>query len=66
MSLAEPGRYSRNEALIITGRLESEGIAAIVFDGDMAIGDGSDLLIPVRVMVDADDFAEARAIIPDR
>jgi len=66
MSLAELGRYSRNEALIIAGRLESEGIAAIVLDGDMAIGDGSDLLIPVRVMVDADDFAEARAIIPDR
>ena len=64
MSLAELGRYSRNEALIIVGRLNSEGIAAIAFDGDMSIGDGSYLLIPVRVMVDEDDLAEARSIIP--
>ena len=65
MSLAELGRYSRNEALIIVGRLESEGIPAIAFDGDMSIGDGSYLLIPVRVMIDEDDLPEARAIIPD-
>lgn len=64
MSLAELGRYSRNEALIIVGRLNSEGIGAIAFDGDMSIGDGSYLLIPVRVMVDEDDLAEARTIIP--
>ncbi len=65
MSLVELGRYSRNEALIIVGRLESEGIPAIAFDGDMSIGDGSYLLIPVRVMIDEDDLSEARAIIPD-
>jgi len=65
MSLVELGRYSRNEALIIVGRLESEGIPAIAFDGDMSIGDGSYFLIPVRVMVDEDDLAEARGIIPD-
>lgn len=65
MSLVELGRYSRNEALIIVGRLESEGIPAIAFDGDMSIGDGSYLLIPVRVMIDEDDVPEARAIIPD-
>ncbi|KQM74367.1 MULTISPECIES: putative signal transducing protein [unclassified Sphingomonas] len=65
MSLVELGRYSRNEALIIVGRLESEGIPAIAFDGDMSIGDGSYLLIPVRVMIDEDDLPEARAIIPD-
>ena len=63
MSLAELGRYSRNEALIIVGRLNSEGIGAIAFDGDMSSGDGSYLLIPVRVMVDEDDLAEARTII---
>ena len=44
-------------------RLESEGIPAIAFDGDMSIGDGSYLLIPVRVMIDEDDLSEARAII---
>ena len=65
MSLVELGRYSRNEALIIVGRLESEGIPAIAFDGDMSIGDGSYLLIPVRVMIDEDNLPEARAIIPD-
>jgi hypothetical protein len=63
LSLVELGRYSRNEALIIVGRLESEGIPAIAFDGDMSIGDGSYLLIPVRVMIDEDDLSEARAII---
>ncbi|MEG3163567.1 DUF2007 domain-containing protein [Sphingomonas sp. PB2P19] len=63
MSLAELGRYERMEAYIIVGRLESEGIPAIAFDGESSIGDGSWLLIPVRVMVDEDDLAEARAIL---
>lgn len=63
MSLAELGRFDRMEAHIIVGRLESEGIPAIAFDGETSIGDGSWLLIPVRVMVAEDDLAEARAII---
>lgn len=63
MSLAELGRFDRMEAHIIVGRLESEGIPAIAFDGETSIGDGSWLLIPVRVMVDEDDLAEAKAII---
>ena len=63
MSLAELGRFDRNEAHIIVGRLESEGIPAIAFDGNASIGDGSWLLVPVRVMVDADDLTAARAII---
>lgn len=63
MSLVELGRYSRNEAHIVVGRLESEGIPAIAFDGDMSIGDGSWLLVPVRVMVDDDDLPLARRII---
>lgn len=66
MSLAELGRFERMEAHIIVGRLESEGIPAIAFDGETSIGDGSWLLIPVRVMVDEDDLAEARAIISAR
>ncbi|RXD05291.1 DUF2007 domain-containing protein [Sphingomonas sp. UV9] len=65
MSLVELGRYDRNEAFIIVGRLESEGIPAVAFDGGMSIGDGSSLLIPVRVMVHEDDFAAARDILPD-
>ena len=65
MSLIELGRFSRNEAHILIGRLESEGIAAIAFDGETSIGDGSYLLIPVRVMVDEDDAEVARQIVAD-
>ncbi|PXA89737.1 hypothetical protein DMC47_28370 [Nostoc sp. 3335mG] len=65
MALAELGRYPRVEAQIIVGRLESEGIPAVAFDGEASIGDGSWLLIPVRVMVDADDLDDARHIIDE-
>ncbi|WP_431469146.1 DUF2007 domain-containing protein [Sphingosinithalassobacter sp. LHW66-3] len=63
MALAELGRYNRFEAHIIVGRLESEGIPAIAFDAESSIAEGSAFLIPVRVMVDADDLAEARRIV---
>lgn len=63
MSLVELGRYDRNLANILVGRLESEGIDAVAFDGGASIADGSWLLIPVRVMVDEDDEAAARAIL---
>jgi Putative prokaryotic signal transducing protein len=62
MSLVELGRYDRNLANILVGRLESEGISAIAFDGAASIADGSWLLIPVRVMVDEDDLDTAQAI----
>ena len=65
MSLKELGRYNRNEAHILIGRLESEGIPAIAFDGETSIGDGSYLFIPVRVMVDEDDLEVARRIVAD-
>ena len=61
--MVELGRFDRNLAHILIGRLESEGIPAIAFDGETSIGDGSWLLIPVRVMVDEDDLAAARAIV---
>lgn len=64
MSLVEVGRYSRNEAHIVVGRLESEGIPAIAFDGETSIGEGSWFLIPVRVMVDDEDLDAARALLP--
>jgi hypothetical protein len=63
MSLVELGRYDRNLANIIVGRLDSEGIDAIAFDGGASIADGSYLLIPVRVMVDDEDFGTAKAIV---
>lgn len=63
MALVELGRFDRIEAHIVVGRLDSEGIDAIAFDGEMSIGDGSALLIPVRVMVDDEDLAAARRIL---
>jgi hypothetical protein len=63
MALVELGRFNRNEAHILIGRLESDGIPAIAFDGESNIGDGSYLFIAVRVMVDADDLAAAKAIV---
>ncbi|MGP7794879.1 putative signal transducing protein [Sphingomonas sp. CLY1604] len=63
MSLIELGRYDRNLANIIVGRLAAEGIEAIAFDGGASIADGSYLLIPVRVMVDEGDLPAARAIV---
>lgn len=65
MSLVELGRFDRNEAHILIGRLDSEGIDAIAFDGETSIGDGSYLLIPVRAMVDEDDAPLARKIVAD-
>lgn len=63
MALVELGRFARIEAQILVGRLESEGIPAVAFDGEASIADGSWLLIPTRVMVDEDDLAAARAIV---
>ncbi len=62
-SLVELGRYSRIEAHIVVGRLDSEGIPAVAFDGNASIVEGSWLLIPVRVMVDADDLHRARLVL---
>jgi hypothetical protein len=45
MSLVELGRYERIEAHLIVGRLDSEGIDAVAFDGGASIADGSWLLI---------------------
>ena len=65
MSLVEVGRFARNEANILIGRLESEGIPAIAFDEGASITDGSQFFIPVRVMVDDEDADAARKIITD-
>lgn len=65
MSLVEVGRFARNEANIVIGRLESEGIIAIAFDEGASIADGSQFFIPVRVMVDDEDADAARKIITD-
>lgn len=63
MALVELGRFDRNLANILVGRLESEGIPALAFDSGASIADGSWLLIPVRVMVDEVDLAAARQVL---
>lgn len=63
MSLAELGRFSKNEANILIGALDAQGIPAVAFDEGASIADGSQYFIPVRVMVDAADLADARAIV---
>ena len=63
MSLVELGGYSYPEAHIIVGRLEAEGIPAIAFDAGTHMAEGSFRLIPVRVMVDADDLDLARELL---
>jgi len=65
VALVELGRFNRNEAHIVIGRLDSEGIDAVALDGNASIADGSYLFIPVRVMVDDEDLAAARKIISD-
>ncbi len=65
MNWVELGRFARNEAHILIGRLASDGIAAVALDGNASIADGSQYFIPVRVMVDADDLAAARRIVTD-
>lgn len=63
MALVEIGRFDRQEAFIVQGRLEDEDIPSFVFDAGASIADGSYLLIPVRVMVDDEDVGRARAIL---
>lgn len=63
MALVELGRFDRQEAYIVQGRLESEGIMSFVFDAGTSIADGSYLLIPVRVMVDDEDLAAAKGML---
>jgi len=63
MALVELGRFDRQEAYIVQTYLEDAEIMSFVFDAGTSIADGSYLLIPVRVMVDDEDFAAARKIL---
>jgi hypothetical protein len=63
MALAELGRFSKNEANILIGALDAQGIPAIAFDEGASIADGSQYFIPVRVMVDDRDLLDAQAIV---
>lgn len=66
MSLVEFARFtSAAEAAIVKGRLESEGIHAVVFDNGMNLADSSGWLVPVRLMVLDDDLSDARELLPN-
>lgn len=63
MALVQIARFdSRIAAEIVRGRLDSEGIPALLFDDGLAsLGIGS--LTPVRLMVDEEDEGEAKALL---
>lgn len=65
MALVELGRFDRMEAHMVCAKLEAAGLYAFVFDGEASIADGSQFLVPARVMVDDEDLSEARGIIGD-
>jgi hypothetical protein len=65
MALVELARfYTSFEAAIVRSRLESEGIDCFTFDSEMNWG-GLDGVVPVRLMVDEDDFASARRLMKE-
>lgn len=64
MSLVELGRYSNaHVAEIARGRLESEGLHAVVFDGNYTASEAFGGFAPARLMVLAEDLDEARAVL---
>jgi hypothetical protein len=66
--LVEAARYnSRVEADLARLYLENEGIGALLFDADIhnVFGWFYALLMPVRLMVLDDDFAEATRLLRD-
>lgn len=65
MALVELGKYYNSfEAGIVQGRLEAAGIDCFMFDFNMTL-EGVGFLIPVRLMVDEDDLAEAQRILSE-
>jgi hypothetical protein len=65
MALVELASYpNAMEAAMVKGLLEAEGIDAVLFDHGMNIADSSGWLVPVRVMVLAEDLDIARGLLP--
>jgi hypothetical protein len=54
--------YNSFEAGIVQSRLEADGITSILFDVEMNWG-GLDGVVPIRLMVDEDDLAQARQVL---
>ena len=65
MALVELAKfYNGFEAGVVRGRLEAEGIECFMFDFDTAL-EAVGFLVPVRLMVDEEDFEAARRILKD-
>ena len=66
MALVEAARfYTGIEASMAHGRLEAEGIPAVLFDTEMNWG-GMDLgVVPVRLMVHEDDLIRAQRLLAE-
>ena len=63
MALVQLARfYNSFEAGLARSRLEAEGIDSVLFDTEMS-WEGLGGLIPIRLMVLAEDEAEARRIL---
>lgn len=66
MSLVELARFANaHEAGLACERLENAGIPAFCFDSGMNIGEGVGFLIPVRLMVLAEDRGAAEHLLGD-
>ena len=66
MALVELAKYYNVfEASLVKGRLEAADVASILFDTEMNWG-GLDGVVPVRLMVDEDNLAQARRVLAER
>jgi hypothetical protein len=65
MALVELAKYYNVfEASLVKGRLDAADVESILFDTEMNWG-GLDGVVPVRLMVDQDDLAQARRVLAE-
>jgi len=66
MALVEAARFfTRIEASLAKARLEAADIPSFLFDTEMNWG-GADLgVVPVRLMVDEDDYVRAKQLLDE-
>ena len=65
MALVELAKYYNVfEASLVKGRLDAADVESILFDTEMNWG-GLDGVVPVRLMVDEDDLAQARRVLAE-
>ncbi|HWJ70284.1 MAG TPA: DUF2007 domain-containing protein [Sphingobium sp.] len=63
-NLVELDRYADSMlAQIVRGRLEAAGIPAFCFDTGMSLAESVPLMMPIRLMVLAEDLPAAQALL---